>query len=178
MDRRDRGLDSRGRLMVKFSWLVDPRPPSPSFSLSFFVPLCGPPFATSGPSGPWRPPPVCSCPPTASPSKSPGVKAAAVKVKTHHVPSPFVQGCHYAGCDQATKFSSKINPPPPHPSPSIPRGAAPPGGSVFSLSSHPISGRGPAPCLFSFQYPLFCILLLFCSIPPVALLFLITLTHL
>lgn len=115
--------------------------------------------------------------PPCPPQRASGVKAAAVKVKTHLVPSPFVQGCHYAGCDQATKFSSKINRPPP-PLAQHPQGAAPPGGSVFSLSLHPISGRGPAPCLFSFQYPLFCILLLFWSIPPVALLFLITLTHL
>lgn len=94
-------------------------------------------------------------------SKSLRVKAAALKVKMHLVSGLFVQGCHYAGCDQATKFSSKINQPPPHPLCSVyPQGDAPPC-SVSSLSLHPISGRGPAPCLFSFHYPLICILLLF-----------------
>lgn len=108
-------------------------------------------------------------------SKSLRVKAAALKVKMHLVSGLFVQGCHYAGCDQATKFSSKINQPPPHPLCSVyPQGDAPPC-SVSSLSLHPISGRGPAPCLFSFHYPLICILLLFFY--PCALLFLITLTH-
>lgn len=40
------------------------------------------------------------------------VKPAAVKVKMHLFSGLFVHGCHYAGCDQATKFSSKINRPP------------------------------------------------------------------
>lgn len=67
-------------------------------------------------------------------------------------PGPFVQGCHYAGCDQATKFSSKINraTPPPPPSP----GRCTPRQGVFFFRA--ISGRGPAPCLFN---TLFCFLL-------------------
>lgn len=94
------------------------------------------------------------------PSKSPEVKAAAVKVKMHLSPALFVQGCHYAGCDQATKFSSKINQPLPSTpfSLGIPREMHPQS-RVSSLFS--ISGRGRAPCLFSFQYPFFCVLLLF-----------------
>lgn len=128
------------------------------------MPLCGP----------WSPP-LALWPQTSTPnvllsthcipSKSSRVKAAAVKVKTHLFAGPFVQGCHYAGCDQATKFSSKINRPPPPPlSPStlsVSPGRGTPRQRVFSLSLHPISGKGPAPCLFSFQYPSFCILLLF-----------------
>lgn len=97
-------------------------------------------------------------------SKSRGVKpAAAAKVKAHLSPGPFVQGCHYAGCDQATKFSSKINRAPSHPRLHL-QGDAPPGRVVFFFRA--ISGRGPAPCLFN---TLHCLLW--------AQLFLITLTR-
>lgn len=97
-------------------------------------------------------------------SKSRGVKpAAAAKVKAHLSPGPFVQGCHYAGCDQATKFSSKINRAPSHPR-LHPQGDAPPGRVVYFFRA--ISGRGPAPCLFN---TLHCLLW--------AQLFLITLTR-
>ena len=63
----DRGQDSRGRLMVKFSWLVDPRPPSVSSSVSCPMPLCGPP----------RPSPLVLWPLTSTPS---------VLLSTHCVP--------------------------------------------------------------------------------------------
>lgn len=95
--------------MVKFSRLVDPRPPSLSYPLSFSVPLRGPPVTTSGPRAPLTSTPNVLLSTHCVPSKSPGVKAAAVKVKMHLFSGP---GCHYAGCDQATKFSSKINRPP------------------------------------------------------------------
>lgn len=139
--------------MVKFSRLTDPHPPSLSFSMCFWLPLCGP----------WSPPlalwPLTSTPSVllsthCIPSKSPRVKPAAMKVKMHLFPGPFVQGCHYTGCDQATKFSAKINQPPPVTlSLCIPR------------EMHP-----QAECLLSFMAPhpwqRTCSLFILLSIPP------------
>jgi len=71
-----------------------------------------------------------------TPSKSPRVKAAAVKVKLHLFPSLFVLGCHYAGCDHATKFSSKIPQP-----------------SLLSVS---LGRCTPRQCLLSLNVPHFC----------------------
>lgn len=87
--------------------------------------FCGPTVATSGPLSPQTSTPSVLLSTHSISSKSCRVKpAAAAKVKAHLFPGPFVQGCHYAGCDQATKFSSKINraTPPQHP-----QGDAPPG---------------------------------------------------
>lgn len=94
--------------------------------MSYEVAFCGLTVATSGPLSPQTSTPSVLLSTHSISSKSCRVKlAAAAKVKAHLFPGPFVQGCHYAGCDQATKFSSKINramPPPPHP-----QGDAPPG---------------------------------------------------
>lgn len=144
---------SRGRLMVKFSWLIDPHPPSVSFSLSISSPLCGP----------WSPPldlwPLASTPSVllsthCVPSKNLRVKAAPVKVKMHLLPGLFVQGCLYAGCDQASKFSSKINQPP-SPSPlCIPREMHPPGQSFLFH------------CYLSHLWQKTCSLFILLSVPP------------
>lgn len=116
--------------------------------------------------------------PPCPPQRASGVKAAAVKVKTHLVPSPFVQGCHYAGCDQATKFSSKINRPPPAPRPASPGSCTPRRERLLAFIAPHLWQRTCSLFIPFSIPPLFCILLLFWSIPPVALLFLITLTHL
>lgn len=113
------------------------------------MPLCGP---WSPPLNPW---PLTSTPNVllsthCVPSKSSRVKAAAVKVKMHLFPDLFVQGSHYAECDHATKFSSKINQPPSTIfSHGIPREIHPQGRLSFLSDC-----TGPAPCLFSFQCPL------------------------
>lgn len=143
------------------------------------MPLCGP----------WSPPlalwPLTSTPSVllsthCVPSKSPGVKPVAVKVKMHLFPGPFVQDCHYAGCDQATKFSSKINrPPPSHPLHYVyPQGDAPPGrvSSLFHFTPSLAEDLLPVYSLFntpSFVYSFFLVL----RYHACALLFLIALTH-
>lgn len=132
---------------------------------------------------PWSPPlafwPLMSTPSVllsthCALSKSLRVKAAALKVKMHLVSGLFVQGCHYAGCDQATKFSSKINQPPPHPLCSVyPQGDAPP----CSVSSFTAPHLWQRTCslfiLFSLPSHLYSPSFFY----PCALLFLITLTH-
>lgn len=122
--------------------------------MSYEVAFCGLTVATSGPLSPQTSTPSVLLSTHSISSKSCRVKpAAAAKVKAHLFPGPFVQGCHYAGCDQATKFSSKINratPPSPPPSP----GRCTPRQGVFFFRA--ISGRGPAPCLFN---TLYCLLL-------------------
>lgn len=93
--------------------------------------------------------------PPCPPQRASGVKAAAVKVKTHLVPSPFVQGCHYAGCDQATKFSSKINRPPPRSSPSIPRELHPQAGASSRFHCTPSLAEDLLPVYSLFNTPSF-----------------------
>lgn len=144
------------------------------------MPLCGP----------WSPP-LALWPQTSTsnvllsthciPSKSSRVKAAAVKVKTHLFAGPFVQGCHYAGCDQATKFSSKINRPPAplpyHPLLSLyPQGEAPPGRGSSLFHCTPSLAKDLLPVYSLFNTPPF-VSSFFLVYPACALLFLITLTH-
>lgn len=95
------------------------------------------------------------------PSKSPGVKPAAVKVKTHLVTGPFVLGCYYAGCDRATKFSSKINQPPTTSlTLCIPREMHPQAKCLLSFIA-PHLWQRTCSLFILFQCPRFCTLLLF-----------------
>lgn len=98
----------------------------------------------------------------------------------HLFAGPFVQGCHYAGCDQATKFSSKINRPPPlpyHPLLSLyPQGDAPPGRVSSLFHCTPSLAKDLLPVYSLFNTTPF-VSSFFLVYPACALLFLITLTH-